>query len=192
MPFGGAYSIRSPGEVRTFSFDFIDDLAIGDSILADPFSVSTSLVCDADSNASTLLIGSPAILDGLGAYTSTYIGYISGSILFVTSNPTNPLTSNASVIGPGIIGGTYIVNQLNGATGGIGNYAVSIGQPISSTTLVSMWATNTVVAQRIGTNKNNPIGFLPNVTYEWTITVQTVLGDILEWTAHIPVGPAQT
>src|SRR6185312_9915380 len=58
---------------------------------------------------------------------------------------------------------------------------------IDSPTILSGLGTNTVVAQKIGTNSNNTTGFLPGVVYLWTITATTVNGDVLVWYEWIPV-----
>ena len=80
MPFGGEYSARTPGEARVFSFDFFNDLSAGDVIV----SAETTLAVrkGADPNASTLLIGSPTILAGLGP--ASVVAQMIGS------NPANP------------------------------------------------------------------------------------------------------
>ncbi len=105
MPIGGQFSARSPSEVRTFSFDLVNDLNAGDSIV----SATTTLTSLHDPNAAALLVGAPQILIGEG-----------------------------------------------GAA--------------------------TVVSQRIG-------GFLPAVTYAWTITATAAGGDTpIIWTVYIPVG----
>ena len=46
---------------------------------------------------------------------------------------------------------------------------------------------NAVVAQRLGTNTNNPVGFKPNVTYTWSIVATTQNNEILKWTVNIPI-----
>jgi|SRR6185437_6520714 len=58
---------------------------------------------------------------------------------------------------------------------------------IGSPTILSGLGTNTVVAQKIGTNVNNATGFLPGVVYRWTITAQTALGETAVWDEWIPV-----
>ena len=58
---------------------------------------------------------------------------------------------------------------------------------IGSPTILNGLGTNTVVAQKIGTNVNNATGFLPGVVYRWTITAQTALGETAVWDEWIPV-----
>jgi hypothetical protein len=64
MPFGGDFTPRSPGELRTFSFDFAKDLATGDAIAS--ATTTLSAYSGTDANAATLLNGSPQLLAGKG------------------------------------------------------------------------------------------------------------------------------
>ncbi len=117
MPYGGAYTARSPGELRTFSFDLAGDLDRGDTIA----SVTTTLVAhpaaSGDPDAGALLVGWP--------------------------------------------------QRLLGPRGDL-----------------------TVVAQQIGANPSKPAGFVPSITYAWTISVVAESGDTLVWTVMIPVAAA--
>ncbi len=60
MPYGGDFSARSPGELRTFSFDFAADLASGDYLTG--ATATLTVYQGADPNANALLVGSPTIL----------------------------------------------------------------------------------------------------------------------------------
>lgn len=59
MPYGGDFSARSPGEMRTFSFDAANDLSALDYIVG--VSATLTVFAGVDANASALLIGAPSI-----------------------------------------------------------------------------------------------------------------------------------
>ena len=76
----------------------------------------------------------------------TGTGSISGTTLTITAAGTNTLAVGATIYRSSINltqptdtiyirGGTYIVNQLTGTTGGIGTYTVSISQTVTSTSI---------------------------------------------------------
>lgn len=76
----------------------------------------------------------------------TGTGSISGTTLTITAAGTNTLAVGATInrntttlIQPTdttyIRGGTYIVNQLTGTTGGVGTYTVSVSQTVTSTAI---------------------------------------------------------
>jgi hypothetical protein len=183
MPFGGVYTARSQGELRTFTFDFFGDLSPGDSLV----SATSTLMCADDPAANALLVGSPVIANGNGAYIgSSFQGYISNNLFFATTVPTVPLVPLALVTGGTVAYGTYIIKQLSGTTGGIGVYQVSVAQSVPLGTLNSSYRNNTVVSQQIGANSNNLTGFLSGVVYEWEITAITASWDTVIWTVHIP------
>ena len=97
-----------------------------------------NVVFDSLSNATAY-----AVTFGRG-FTGT--GSISGTTLTVTAAAANTLAIGAtlnrnstSIAQPTdatyIRGGTYIVNQLTGTTGGVGTYTVSISQTVTSTAI---------------------------------------------------------
>ncbi len=69
---------------------------------------------------------------------------IAGNVMYVTTTPTTPLVPGAIVAGTGVTSGTQIVNQLTGAAGGIGTYAISETQSVASGTLTATWGLMTV------------------------------------------------
>ena len=108
-------------------------------------------------------------LSNATAYSVTFgqgftgTGSISGTILTVTAAGTNTLAVGATInrsagnlIQPTdttyIRGGTYIVNQLTGTTGGVGTYTVSVSQTVTSTAIgaVAACADLTVAAPLTG------------------------------------------
>jgi hypothetical protein len=58
---------------------------------------------------------------------------------------------------------------------------------IGSPQILSGMGPNSAVGQQIGSNANNPAGFVPYVVYLWTITALTANGDTLVWYEWIPV-----
>lgn len=186
MPFGGVYTPRSQGELRTFTFDFFGDMQATDQLV----SASSVLKCPDDANVAGLLVATPVIMSAWDSYTgSSFMGYASGNILYVQSVPSVPLVPRASVSGGGATAGTFIVKQLAGATGGIGSYQLNIAQSVGLGLLSSSYKISTVVSQQIGVNSSNLVGFLSALSYSWTILAKAQSNDILEWTMSIPVVP---
>lgn len=72
---------------------------------------------------------------GFGGATVT--GSISSTTLTVTAVSAGYLAVNQTLSGSGVTGGTTIVAQLTGTTGGVGTYTVSASQTASSTTITA-------------------------------------------------------
>lgn len=72
-----------------------------------------------------------SITGSIGAQSGTVTGSISGNILTVTGSGALALVPGAlisgTVGGSGVVAGSFIVSQLSGTTGGVGTYALSIG-----------------------------------------------------------------
>jgi len=63
-------------------------------------------------------------------------GSISGTTLTVSAvSGSIPLTKGMVISGSGVTGGTSVLAQLTGATGGVGTYTVSASQTVSSTAI---------------------------------------------------------
>ena len=82
--------------------------------------------------------------------TATTPGSPVQGVLTVTSAPTNPIVTGAAISGNGIQVGTTIVNQLTGATGGIGTYTVSVPQTVASGTITETYGVLTVTGVTSG------------------------------------------
>ena len=127
----------------------------------------------------------------------TGTGSISGTTLTITAATANTLAAgatinrNASLPQPTdttyIRGGTYIVNQLTGITGGIGTYTVNISQTVTSTAIGTgaSCADLTVAAPLTGTvtftsaSSNPSINIygsmtLPSANMTWPALVEVV------------------
>jgi len=67
---------------------------------------------------------------------ATVTGSISGTTLTVSAvSGSIPLTKGMVISGSGVTGGTSVLAQLTGATGGVGTYTVSASQTVSSTAI---------------------------------------------------------
>lgn len=88
-----------------------------------------------------------AIAPGTGSVT----GSIAGNVLYVTAVGAGSLVPGALLTGTGVTAGTRISSQLTGTTGGVGSYAVTIAQTVSSTTVSATYGVLTVSAVASGT-----------------------------------------
>jgi hypothetical protein len=68
-----------------------------------------------------------------GAVVSTFQGQIAGTVLTVSSQPSNPIAPGA-IITVGALSGTQITSQLTGTPGGAGTYQVLQSQTVTAST----------------------------------------------------------
>ncbi len=73
----------------------------------------------------------------LAPATSSVTGSISGNVMTVTVVGSGTLYRGTTLSGTGVATGTKIVSQLSGTPGGVGTYAVSIGEQNATSTTIS-------------------------------------------------------
>ncbi len=92
-------------------------------------------------------------------------GSISGTTMTVASVMSGiRITPGMYVYGTGVSGGTFVVAQISGKTGGAGTYTVSPAQTVSSTTLTAQ-----LVREHFATgwgNNPQPVGFVEVSTFD--------------------------
>jgi hypothetical protein len=94
---------------------------------------------------SALASGGTSTASTIASETSgNFTASIAGNVLYVTTTPTTPLVPGAIVTGSGVTADTQIVNQLSGAAGGIGEYAVTQTQSVTSETMTATWGLMTI------------------------------------------------
>lgn len=76
----------------------------------------------------------------LPSLTGVMTGSIATTVLTVTAVTSGLLAAGQVISGGTTLAGTYIISQLTGAAGGIGTYAVSISQTVTSTTITGVLA----------------------------------------------------
>jgi hypothetical protein len=92
-------------------------------------------------NVSFAATGSPsgggsAATSTVAAGTSSVTGSIAGNVLTVTAVGSGTVYPGTTISGTNVVTGTQIGAQLSGTTGGVGTYAVTIGdQTVASTTI---------------------------------------------------------
>lgn len=69
--------------------------------------------------------------------TFSVTGSISGNVLTVSAVGSGTIVNGATISGTNVASGTKIVDQLSGTTGGVGTYAVSIGEQAADSTTIS-------------------------------------------------------
>lgn len=88
----------------------------------------------------------------IAASAFSVTGSIAGNVLTVSGVTSGTVVPGATISGTGIAGGTQIVSQISGTTGGIGTYAVSIPeQSVASTTVSGTYGTFTAASALSGT-----------------------------------------
>ena len=93
-------------------------------------------------------LGAWAQLEPIGIATSLttpsamVAGSISGTTLTVTAITSGTLASGLLLSGIGVSNGTFILSQSSGTPGGIGTYAISIGQTVGSETINAISVTS--------------------------------------------------
>lgn len=110
----------------------------------------------ADGKVSFAATASPAGASGsassIAASTFSVTGSIAGDVLAVTVVGSGTVVPGATISGTGVATGTKVVGQLSGAAGGVGTYAVDIGeQTVASTTVSGTYGTLTVGGTVAGT-----------------------------------------
>lgn len=83
--------------------------------------------------------------------TASFTGAIAGDVLTVSAPVTGTIVIGAIISGTGVTSGTQIVQQLSGTAGGVGVYAVSTAQTVTSTTITATYGTLTVSNVASGT-----------------------------------------
>lgn len=102
--------------------------------------------------AATGSAATAAFTGSIAAGTFSVTGSISGNVLTVTNVSSGTVEPGAVISGTNVATGTQIVSQLSGTTGGVGTYAVSIGeQSVASETISGTFGTLTVTAVSSGT-----------------------------------------
>src|SRR6266849_4037619 len=99
--------------------------------------------------------GAAALTGSIGAGTTAFSGSISGNVLTVAGS----IVGVSGIViggtlsgGTGMAAGTQVIAQLSGTPGGVGTYAVSIGeQSVALATLTETFATLNVTAVASGT-----------------------------------------
>ncbi len=71
------------------------------------------------------------------AANTNNLGIGGGGIMTVTVLGSGTVYPGASVMGTGILGGTTVLSQLTGTTGGVGTYQVSVSQTFASGTITT-------------------------------------------------------
>lgn len=89
----------------------------------------------------------------IGPQTVSFTGSIAGNVLTVSAVSSGTLVAGAVLSGgTGIVTNTTIVTQLSGTTGGVGTYAVNIGeQTVASASLTGSYGLLTVATMVSGT-----------------------------------------
>lgn len=110
----------------------------------------------ADGKATFAAAGAPATgatcTGSIAASTASVTGSIADNVLNVTAVASGVLVPGGTLSGTNVAAGTQIVEQLSGAAGGIGTYAVSIaGQTVASTAISETYGTFTVASALTGT-----------------------------------------
>lgn len=117
----------------------------------------------ADGSTSFAASGAPttgASATGSSVAPSTFsvTGSIAGDVMTVTAVGSGTVVAGASVSGTNVTSGTKVVKQLGGTPGGIGTYAVSIGeQSTASTTISGAYGTLTLGTVSGGTFAVNDV-----------------------------------
>jgi hypothetical protein len=96
----------------------------------------------ADGSSSFAATGSPTTgasgaSSSIAPSTFSVTGSISGNVLTVTAVGSGPVVRGAAISGTNVASGTLIASQLSGAAGGVGTYAVSIGEQSAASTAIS-------------------------------------------------------
>jgi hypothetical protein len=102
--------------------------------------------------AATAAPSTASITGSIAALTSSFTGSIAGNVLNVSALSSGTLTIGAAVAGSGVAAGTTIVSQLSGTIGGVGTYALNIGeQTVASEGMTTTYGVLTVSAVASGT-----------------------------------------
>lgn len=85
--------------------------------------------------------GAPATASGststVAAATFSATGSISGNVLTVSAVGSGTLYPGATISGTNVASGSQIASQLSGTTGGVGTYALNIGEQAVASTAIS-------------------------------------------------------
>lgn len=134
--------------------------------------------------------GSASVTGSIAASTASVTGSITDNVLTVTAVDSGTLVPGAIISGTGVATGTQIVAQLDGTAGGIGDYALSIGeQTVASETISATYGTLTVTGVSSGTLGVGDVLSGSGVTAG---TVITALGTGTGGNGTYIVSPSQT
>jgi hypothetical protein len=75
-------------------------------------------------------VSSASVTGSIAAGTAAVVGSINDNILTVTAVTNGQLPAGATIAGAGVAAGTKIVDQLDGVPGGVGDYALNIGEQL--------------------------------------------------------------
>lgn len=114
----------------------------------------------ADGGATFAATGSPnnaSVTGSVAASTGSFTGSINNNIMTITGVTSGVVVPGGTISGTNVAAGTQVVSQLTPlltgeTTGGIGRYAVNIGeQTVASTAIAETYGTMTVTAVGSGT-----------------------------------------
>jgi Protein of unknown function (DUF3383) len=87
----------------------------------------------------------------IAAETASVTGSIAGTVLTVTAVTSGTLIPGSVLSGTGVTSGTTLGQQLSGTAGGIGTYAVSLAQAVTSETISASYGQLTITGSGTGT-----------------------------------------
>lgn len=109
----------------------------------------------ADGKVTFAATGSAATASATGsiaANTGSFTGSIAGNVLTITAVGSGTVVVGGILSGTGVATGTQVVSQISGTAGGVGTYAVNIGeQTVASTTISETYGTFTAASALSGT-----------------------------------------
>lgn len=154
---GGDFWVKNTGAAEAiFGQKAYANLSTG----AVTFAATASPTNEGTSSASTI-----------AAATFSVTGSISGNILTVTAVGSGTIVAGATISGTGVVTGTKIASQLTGTAGGVGTYAVTIGeQTVASTTISGTYGLLTIGGTVTGTFDVGDVVTGSGVTAGTTIT----------------------
>jgi len=91
--------------------------------------------------------GGASVTGSVAAGSASVTGSIADNVLTVSAVGSGTLVPGATLSGTGVAANTQITDQLSGTTGGVGTYALSIGeQTVAATTITAAYGVLTVSA----------------------------------------------
>lgn len=145
VPVGFPITLMSGGDFWVKN-DGATEALVGQKAYA---SLTTGQVSFAASGAPT---NAASVTASIAASTGSFTGSITDNVLTITAVASGTAVVGGTLSGTGVVTGTMIVSQLSGTPGGIGTYAVNIGeQTVTSTTISETYGTMTVTAVGSGT-----------------------------------------
>lgn len=92
-----------------------------------------------------------SVTGSIAPETASVMASIAGNIMTVSSIASGTLFQGAELTGASVTAGTQIANQLSGTVGGVGTYAVSISQTVTSEAISASYGLLTVTVVASGT-----------------------------------------